>query len=172
MTAFIGEIRMFAGNFPPNGWLFCDGSLLSIGDGDNEILFQLIGTTYGGDGENTFQLPNLQGRAPVHMGQAPDQTYVLGEQFGVESVTLTTQQMPNHTHPLLVSTALGTSANPEGNVLSQPSDIRMYIRDTPGVALPARTVLPQGGSQPHDNMAPFLAVNFIISLYGIFPSPS
>jgi len=134
---FVGEIRMFAGTFAPVGWMACLGQLLPISE--NEPLFQLIGTTYGGDGQETFQLPNLQGRVPVHMGRGPgiSQNYVQGEPFGVESVTLSTQQLPQHTHPIVASTAGGNSPNPEGNVLSSPPALTMYIRDSPSVALPA-----------------------------------
>lgn len=171
MTAYVGEIRMFAGNFAPLGWEFCAGQLLPIAE--NETLFQLIGTTYGGDGENSFALPNLASRVPVHMGQGPGlQSYVIGEMTGVESVTLTTQQIPNHGHAFLASTGLGTSGNPDGNVLSQPSDIRMYLRESPATPMAAASIAPVGGSQPHDNMAPTLAINFIISMFGIFPSPT
>jgi len=166
---YVGEIRMFAGNFGPNGWMLCRGQTLPISE--YEVLFNLIGTTYGGDGQETFNLPDLQGRLPVHMGKGPQlsQTYVIGEPFGTESVTLTSQQMPQHTHSFLASTALGTSANARGAVLAQPSDIRMYIRDGPGNPLPAPMIQPSGGSQPHENRMPILPVQYIISLFGVFP---
>lgn len=169
---YVGEIRMFGGNFAPAGWMLCDGSLVPISE--YEVLFQLIGTTYGGDGESTYALPDLRGRAPVHYGQGPgiSQNYVIGETFGVEEVTLTTQQIPSHTHALLASTAAGTASSPEGRVVAQPSDVRMFIRDSPSFALPADTVTQVGGSQPHSNRSPYLAVNYIISLFGIFPSPT
>lgn len=169
---YIGEIRMFAGNFAPAGWAFCDGQLQPISE--NDALFNLIGTTYGGDGQETFGLPDLRGRSPVHRGQGPglSQNYVLGEQFGVETVTLTTNQIPAHNHSFLASTALGGTANPEGQVLAQPSDIRMYLRDSPGAALPASTLAPVGGSQPHENRSPVLVISYIISLFGVFPSPT
>jgi microcystin-dependent protein len=172
MPPYVGEIRLFAGNFNPNGWKFCDGQLLQIAE--NDILFQLIGTTYGGDGQDNFALPNLQGRVPLHQGVAAEQgvTYQMGEALGVESVTLTQPTVPNHTHPFQVATSTGTTANPQGNVLHQPTDIRMYLRATPAVGLPVQTVGPVGGSQPHENMPPLLGLNFIISLFGIFPSPT
>src|SRR5690349_5417288 len=159
---YVGEIRMFAGNFAPAGWMFCNGSLQPISE--NETLFQLIGTTYGGDGESTFALPDLQGRSPVHQGQGPgiSQPYTIGESYGTESVTLTTNQIPAHGHTFQASTALGGTANPQNQVLAQPSDIRMYIRDSPGVPLPATTLGPVGGSQPHENRSPVLVVSFII----------
>ena len=169
---YVGEIRMFAGNFAPVGWAFCDGQLLPISE--NETLFQLIGTTYGGDGESTFALPNLQSRIPLHMGNGPDGVnYQIAEMAGVESVTLSMQQIPNHTHPLIASTAAGTQANPEGAVLAQGlASITPYIEDAPAANLSASAITPVGGSQPHENCQPFLCINYIISLFGIFPSPT
>ncbi len=166
----VGEIRMFAGNFAPNGWMFCEGQTLPISE--NEVLFQLIGTTYGGDGEETFNLPNLASRVPIHMGTGPDgTTYQIGEMFGTEQETLSTQQIPNHTHPFVASTANGTSTNPQGNVIAaSTSSVKPYILDSPTTALNASAVSPAGGSQPHDNTQPFLCLNYIISLYGVFPS--
>ena len=167
---FVGEIRMFAGNFAPNGWMFCEGQTLPISE--NEVLFNLIGTTYGGDGQSTFNLPNLASRVPIHMGTGPDgQTYQLGESFGVESVTLTTQQIPNHTHPLTATTSNGTLNNPQNAVLAQtPGAVKPYIEDAPVTPLNANSITPQGGSQPHENCQPFLCINFIISLFGVFPT--
>jgi microcystin-dependent protein len=167
---YVGEIRMFGGNFAPVGWMLCQGQTLPISE--YETLFNLIGTTYGGDGQETFNLPNLQGRLPVHQGRGPNisQTYVIGQPFGVESVTLTSQQMPQHTHSFMASTGLGVSANPEGSILAQPSDIRMYLRDGPGNPLPAPMVQPRGGSQPHENRMPVLVINYIVSLFGVYPS--
>jgi microcystin-dependent protein len=167
---YVGEIRMFGGNFPPVGWMFCDGTPLPISE--NETLFQLIGTTYGGDGESTFNLPNLQSRIPMHMGQGPDGvTYQLAEMAGVESVTLTTQQIPVHTHPLLASLTVATDPAPGGKVLgeSRPGTLSFY-QDVPANAMAASSISPVGGSQPHENCQPFLCINFIISLFGIFPS--
>ena len=167
---FVGEIRMFAGNFAPNGWMFCEGQTLAISE--NEVLFQLIGTTYGGDGEETFNLPNLASRIPIHHGTGPGgTTFQLGEMAGVESVTLTTQQIPAHTHAMLASTVTGTEIQPAGEVLASGSSVSVYKPDvTPTQAMAAQAVSPVGGSQPHDNMHPFLCINFIISLFGLFPS--
>lgn len=169
---YVGEIRMFAGNFAPAGWMFCDGQQLPISE--NETLFQLIGTTYGGDGESTFNLPNLQSRIPLHFGTGPDGvTYQLAEMSGVEQVTLSTQQIPQHTHPLTASVAAGSQANPENAVLAQSlASITPFIEDTPSTPLNAGAVTPVGGSQPHENCQPFLCINYIISLFGIFPSPT
>lgn len=171
---YVGEIRMFAGNFPPAGWMFCDGSTLSIAE--NEVLFQLIGTTYGGDGQETFQLPNLASRVPIHMGTGPDgTTYTIGEMAGVEQVTLTTQQIPNHTHAVLAGNA-ASSQMPGGAIFapatSAQAGVKMYGVDTPLVSLNPNSVTQVGGNQPHENCQPFLCINFIISLYGIFPSPT
>lgn len=168
---YVGEIRMFAGNFPPNGWMFCEGQTLAISD--NDVLFQLIGTTYGGDGQITFNLPNLASRVPTHFGTGPDgTTYQLGEMLGVETVTLTTQQIPNHTHPMVATNDTGTTTAPAGNVLAAASvaGINPYGSDQPHTALAANALTPAGGSQPHENCQPFLCINFIISLFGIFPS--
>jgi microcystin-dependent protein len=165
---------MFGGSFAPAGWAFCDGQLLPISE--NETLFQLIGTTYGGDGQATFALPDLRSRVPIHQGPGPDGvTYLLGEKSGVESVTLTIQQTPVHTHPLIASTAGGGNPNPEGNVLAQtPASIMPYIEDAPQPAsqLNPQAVTPVGGSQPHTNVQPYLTISFILSLFGIYPRPS
>jgi microcystin-dependent protein len=167
---YIGEIRMFAGNFPPNGWMFCDGAPLAISE--NDALFQLIGTTYGGDGQETFNLPDLRGRVPIHMGTGPDgTTYQIGEMAGVESVTLSTQQIPSHTHAWVASQNVGDQISPAGNVTAQTTGgIEIYIEDFPAQNMNSQVVQPQGGSQPHENMQPYLGINFIISLFGIFPS--
>ncbi|HET9638615.1 MAG TPA: tail fiber protein [Allosphingosinicella sp.] len=165
---YVGEIRMFAGNFNPSGWSFCDGQLLPISE--NETLFQLIGTTYGGDGESTFALPNLQSRIPIHMGTGPDgTTYQLAEMSGTEQETLTVQQIPAHTHPFFVNGDSGSASNAAGAMPA--TGITIYRPDQPAnVPLNAGAVTPVGGSQPHDNMQPFLCINYIISLFGIFPS--
>jgi microcystin-dependent protein len=165
---YVGEIRMFAGNFAPAGWMFCEGQALPISE--NETLFQLIGTTYGGDGQSTFRLPDLRGRVPVHQGN----NYVLAEMAGVEQVTLTTQQIPVHTHALLGSTTLATDGAPGGRVVAEPGTAGAfrYLEDDPTVALAPTSITPIGGSQPHENRQPFLCINFIISLFGIFPSPT
>jgi microcystin-dependent protein len=165
---YVGEIRMFAGNFNPAGWAFCNGALLPISE--NETLFQLIGTTYGGDGESTFALPNLSGRLPVHTGSG----FTIGQQSGAESVTLTTQQITTHTHPLLCAASGGTpNSNPVGGYWA-PTDITIYSTAAGTVQMgnPAITSGPAGGSQPHDNFMPYLCINFIISLFGLFPSPT
>jgi microcystin-dependent protein len=169
---FVGEIRMFGGSFAPAGWAMCDGQLMPISQ--NDTLFNLIGTTYGGDGQETFALPNLQSRIPVHAGQGPgiSQSYQLGETGGVESVTLTINQIPIHTHPALCSTDFGQQPQPTGVFFAQPTTGTMFTGagQTPLVNMAPTTVAPTGGSQPHDNMLPFLVITFIISLFGIFPS--
>src|SRR5438477_229788 len=171
-TPFVGEIRMFPGNFAPAGWAFCDGSLLPISE--NDVLFQLIGTTFGGDGQTTFALPDLRGRVPMHQGTNPGtgSSYTLGELAGVESVTLTTQQIPAHTHALTATTAAGTQPNPGGNLLANSQGPQPYIQENPDGNLNAQALGSAGGSQPHDNLQPYLGINFIISLFGIFPSPT
>src|ERR1700681_2118467 len=168
---FVGEIRMFAGNFAPAGWMFCDGQLLPISE--NETLFNLIGTTYGGDGQSTFALPDLRGRVPVHMGQGPGlSNYQLAEMIGVEAVTLTTAQLGTHSHPALCSSGGGTPGSDPANSIWGPSDATVYSNGgaTGFMGTPAIFTTSVGGSQPHDNMIPFLCVNYIISLFGIFPS--
>jgi microcystin-dependent protein len=165
---YIGEIRIFAGNFAPAGWLFCDGQLIPISE--NDALYTLIGTTYGGDGQETFALPDLRGRLPVHQGIGLGNiSYPLAQMDGVEEITLTVNQLPSHSHPLLASSAVNTNTSPEGNVVSQSSQMSPYIHDTPQVDMELGAVIPAGGSQPHTNLQPYLCVNFIISLYGIFP---
>ena len=167
---YVGEIRMFAGNFNPAGWMFCEGQLLPISE--YETLFNLIGTTYGGDGQETFALPDLQGRIPIHVGQGPgiSQNYQLGEQGGVESVTITSATTPIHTHPLIGSTANATDPNPGGNILASSTVLKPYLVDFTNNQLAGSSISMVGGSQPHDNMMPYLVVSFIISLFGIFPS--
>ena len=168
---FVGEIRMFGGNFAPAGWMFCNGQLLSIAE--NETLFQLIGTTYGGDGQATFGLPNLQSRLPVHQGTGGGlPTVLLSEQGGVESVTLTTNQIPAHTHTVGCKNATGNSANPVGGVPAINTTALAYGSTPPAQALNAGEISQTGGTQPHSNIQPFLCVSFIISLFGIFPSPN
>ena len=164
---FVGEIRMFAGSFNPAGWAFCDGQLLPISE--NETLFQLLGTTYGGDGQETFALPDLRGRIPIHQGNG----FILAETGGVESVTLTTQQIPIHNHALLGSTNNASTANAQGNVLAQTPSYTPYITGiTPTNQMAPGNVLPVGGSQPHTNFQPYLCISFIISLFGVYPPPS
>jgi microcystin-dependent protein len=169
-SPFIGEIRMFAGNFEPAGWAICDGRLLPISE--NDALFTLIGTTYGGDGQSTFALPNLSSRVPMHAGTGPGgTTRILGENGGTESVTLTVQQVPVHTHPAgcVGGTNTGNAATPGGNVWAAQSATGVYANQPPTDQMNPGAAAPAGGSQPHDNMIPFLPINFIISLFGIFP---
>ncbi len=169
MSPYVGEIRMFAGNFAPNGWMFCEGQTLPISE--NEVLFQLIGTTYGGDGEETFNLPNLASRVPIHMGTGPDgTTYQIGEMAGTEQETLTTQQIPNHTHPMLGSLDPAGQQAPKDNVVAKSTQVDLYINAQPQDQMNNQAISPAGGSQPHENTQPFLCINFIISLFGVFPS--
>ena len=167
---FIGEIRMFAGNFAPAGWAFCDGALISISQ--NDALFVVLGTTYGGDGEETFALPDLRGRFPLHQGNG----FTLGEKGGTETVTLTVSQIPSHSHAVLCNDNSGTQTSPKNNTFARGGGGANFYVDP--ASLPANTTMnaaamvPTGGSQPHDNMAPFLVVSFIISLFGIFPTQS
>jgi microcystin-dependent protein len=162
---------MFAGNFAPWGWLFCSGQLLPISE--YETLFNLIGTTYGGDGQTTFALPDFRGRIPIHSGQGTGLTNrIIGESGGAESVTLTAQQMPGHRHAHVASASAATNAGDPTGLTANAGTTLIYGPDTPSVALNAAAVGSAGGSQPHDNMAPYLALNFIISAFGIFPSPA
>jgi microcystin-dependent protein len=162
---------MFAGNFPPVGWMFCDGQPLAISE--NETLFQLIGTMYGGDGQSTFNLPDLQGRIPLHFGTGGDGiTYQQAEAAGTESVTLTTQQIPIHTHPQLCSTGAGQATIDPVNAIASKAVLSQYSSAGATVSMgnpPMQSDI-AGGSQPHDNFMPYLCVNFIISLFGLFPS--
>ena len=164
---FVGEIRLFAGNFAPQGWAFCDGQLLSIAT--NEVLFNLIGTTYGGDGQNTYALPDLRGRVPVHQGNGQGLQSIIGQLGGVETVTLTPSQLPQHSHVLVGTSATATSGAPAGAALAATT-ASSYGPGPATVPMATEAIGPQGGSQPHENMAPFTAINYIISLFGIFPS--
>lgn len=166
MSPYVGEIRMFAGNFAPAGWMFCEGQLLPISE--NETLFNLIGTTYGGDGESTFALPDLQGRIPLHFGNG----FLLAETGGQEEVTLTIPQIPMHSHALLASTNNASSGNAAGKVLAQIPSYTNYVQASPHTQLNPISIGSTGGSQPHTNFQPYLCVDFIISLFGIFPSQS
>ena len=165
---YVGEIRLFAGNFAPSGWMFCEGQLLPISE--NETLFNLIGTTYGGDGQSTFALPDLRGRIPVHQGNG----VILAEAAGAEQITLTTNQIPAHSHPLQATNDTATQANPGGQVLAQFSQANIfpYLEDVPNVSLAPTAITLVGGSQAHTNFQPYLCINYMISLFGIFPSPS
>jgi len=171
---YVGEIRMFAGNYAPYGWAICDGSLLSIAE--NDVLFALIGTTYGGDGQTTFALPDLRGRAPIHQGNG----YVIGQLGGTETVTLTANQIPTHSHTgslmLGISKQGGNVDTPVGNVTAvnpargnEFSTVSNGTMATVSFSAGAATSI-TGGNQPHENMKPFVAINYIIALYGIFPS--
>jgi microcystin-dependent protein len=161
---YVGEIRMFAGNFAPAGWEFCQGQLLPISE--YETLFQLIGTTYGGDGESTFALPDLRGRIPIHQGNG----FILAETGGVEQVTLTVNQIAAHSHPLVAISDQGNQNSPAGNLSAQSLNVVPYINDAPAASLNAGAVSSTGGSQPHANFQPYLCVDFILSLFGLFPS--
>jgi microcystin-dependent protein len=165
---YVGEIRMFAGNFAPAGWMFCEGQLLPISE--NETLFQLIGTTYGGDGESTFALPDLRGRIPLHQGNG----LTLAETGGAEEITLTVSQITAHSHPLLATGNFGDKTSPQGNVAAAASVVNVsgYGSDQPLTPVSPASVSQVGGSQPHTNFQPYLCVDFIISLFGIFPSPT
>lgn len=163
-SPYVGEIRMFAGNFAPVGWLFCQGQVLPIAG--NDVLFQLIGTTYGGDGVNTFALPNLQSRVPMHVGPG----FALAQTGGAEAVTLTTSQIPAHSHVPQASSIAGTQKSPAGGVWAFNSTLSPYNNTAPSIAMDPAAIGSSGGSQPHDNMVPFLVINFIISLFGVFPT--
>jgi microcystin-dependent protein len=166
---YVGEIRMFGGNFAPAGWMFCEGQLLAISQ--NETLFNLIGTTYGGDGQSTFALPDLRGRLPLHQGQGSFSFYAFGEKSGTEKVTLTTSQMPAHVHAAVCSAGAGDSASPVGRYWStDPAGNTAAYNEAGGSSMAPGALGPTGGGQPHDNMNPYLCVSFIISLFGIFPS--
>lgn len=166
---FIGEIRMFGGNFAPAGWAFCNGATIPISE--NDALFTLIGTTYGGDGQETFALPDLQGRIPIHAGQGPgiSQNYQLGEKGGVESIALTSQQLPVHNHLFQASMAAANSQSPTNQILAQSAQRAIYYEATTTTNLAPNALSPDGGGQPHENMMPFTCITFIISLFGVFP---
>ena len=168
---YVGEIRMFAGNFAPNGWALCQGQSLQISQYD--ALFNLIGTTYGGDGISTFNLPDLRSRIPIHMGTQAGISYTLGEAGGTESVALTVNQIPAHTHTPMASAAGGTSNSPAGNVWADWTGSQYSDQGVVGPSqMNPAALAPAGAGMPHANMLPYLAVNFIISLSGIFPSPA
>jgi microcystin-dependent protein len=166
---FVGEIRMFAGNFAPSGWAYCDGQLLQVSQ--NDALFSLLGTIYGGDGRTTFGLPDLRGRLPIHHGSGLGLTpRPLGQKSGEENVTLNTNELPSHTHAMKASTAVGTQNNPAGEFLGASPTVRVFRPGAPAVPLNAASITSLGGSQNHTNLMPFLCINFIIALFGIYPS--
>lgn len=161
---YVGEIRMFAGNFAPAGWTFCDGNLLPISE--YATLYNLIGTTYGGDGQNTFALPDLRGRVPIHIGT----DFPIAANGGTENVTLTINQIPQHGHAFYGSNDVANSPNPANNVVGRSPQEKVFINANPTVAMASQFLASTGGSQPHDNFQPYLCVDFIISLFGIYPS--
>ena len=166
---FVGEIRYVAFNFAPQGWAQCNGQLLTISD--NEALFSLLGTTYGGDGKTTFALPNMQGRVPIHQGNGAGLSdRIMGEIGGQETVALTTAQMPAHRHQIFASSGTASTKAPSGNVLANSSTAAIYSSAAPDVKLANKTVGVAGQTQPHENMQPFLTVNCIIALQGVYPS--
>lgn len=170
-SAKIGDIKMFAGNFAPRNWAFCNGQILSISQ--NTALFSILGVTYGGNGQTTFGLPDLRGRVPIHSGnsQGPGlSNYTLGQAAGTENVTLLTNQMPAHNHLLSASSSAGTSASPNNGFPAVLDAGNGYAASSNGAALNAAAIGTAGGNQPHPNVQPYLAVNFIICLFGIFPS--
>jgi microcystin-dependent protein len=165
---FIGEIRLFGGNFAPAGWMFCAGQSVPISEYDN--LFNLIGTTYGGDGQQTFNLPDLRGRIPIHRGQ----NFAIGQLGGEESVTLQQPQLPNHAHQGLATTDVGIATVPNGQVLAAPpvATVSAYGTDAPLTKLFPESISPMGGNEPHENIQPYQVLSYIISLFGIFPPPN
>ncbi len=166
---FVGEIRMFAGNFAPQGWAFCDGQLLAVSQ--NDALFSLLGTIYGGDGRTTFGLPDMRGRIPIHAGTGPGLApRRLGAKGGSEKVTLTVNQLPSHTHPGRGSADNGADPNPNGNFLASSTVVQAYATETPDTNFAANAVTEVGGSRSHTNLMPFVCINFIIALVGIYPS--
>jgi len=175
MDGNIGEIRMFAGNFAPRNWAFCDGQLLSIAQ--NTALFSILGTTFGGNGQTTFALPDFRGRGPIHAGQGPGlSNHTLGENGGAETTTLTVNQIPAHNHALQANTGAGTTAVPASNTAlagvqdATANPISSFIVSAPNVQLHPSSITNAGGSQPHSNFPPYLTVNFVICLFGVFPS--
>ena len=161
---YIGEIRMFAGNFAPNGWLMCEGQLLPISE--NDTLFTLLGTTYGGDGQETFALPDLRGRIPIHQGSEQ----LLGQPGGSEEITLTVQQIPTHNHAAIGAAVTGDQTSANGALPANSVTITPYLNTPPDAGFNGSAITPTGGSQPHTNLQPYLCLNYIISLFGIFPT--
>jgi microcystin-dependent protein len=172
MDPFLGEIRMFAGNFAPVGWAFCNGQVLPISQ--NTALFSLLGTTYGGNGTTTFALPNLQGRVAIHQGQGTGLSpYALGQTGGAENVALTTAQMPSHSHTTSTSSgAPAAQARPSSNIPGFSQSANIYSNGAGDSSFNNSFIQPSGGGQPHENVQPYCAVSFIISLQGIYPPRS
>ncbi len=166
---FVGEIRMFAGNFAPRGWAFCDGQLLATSQ--NDALFSLFGTIYGGDGRTTFGLPEMRGRIPIHAGSGPGLSpRRLGLKGGTENVTITTNTLATHKHTFRASSASGTLSDGENNTISNSPSVDLYIEDSPVANMASSGSSFIGGSRSHTNLQPFLCINFIVALVGIYPS--
>jgi len=164
---YVGEIRIAGFNFAPYGWAFCDGSAIPIDE--NTTLFTLIGTTYGGDGVNTFNIPDLRGRVPIHQGTNLGMQFVMGQTAGTETVTLAANQLASHSHPFEANTAVATSPNPAAKVPAATQTVPIYTTPSSPVTMSSVSTS-TGGGQSHSNIQPMLVINFIISLYGVFPS--
>jgi microcystin-dependent protein len=166
---FVAEIRIFAFNFAPKGWAFCDGQILPLSQ--NTALFSLLGTTYGGDAKTNFALPNMQGNAPMHPGQGPGfSLHDLGETGGSQTVSLLESEIPSHSHQVSVSVRDATSRLPAGLLLAKGIGVQVYANPAaPTVSLNENALTPAGGDQPHNNMQPYLTLNFCIALQGVFP---
>lgn len=168
---FLGEVRIFCGNFAPQGWAFCNGAVISVSQ--NEALYTLFGTTYGGDGQATFGLPDLRGRAPVHAGQrSGSQSYALGQQGGAESVSPSLAQLPPHTHAVGAISAVAKNPDATNGFYAQSTQVKVYTKSAASQYFAPNTVGTAGTSTPHDNMQPFLVVNFIVAMAGIYPPQS
>jgi microcystin-dependent protein len=168
MDPFVAEIRIFPFNFAPKGWAFCDGQILPLSQ--NTALFSLLGTTYGGDGKSNFALPNMQGNAPMHPGQGPGLSlHDLGETGGSETVSLLESEIPSHSHTMMVSTQLALENSPVGQEAAQGDGINLYVAPGALVAMSDNALAPAGGDQPHNNMQPYLTLNFCIALQGVYP---
>ncbi len=166
---FVGEIRMFAGNFAPRNYALCDGQLLAVSQ--NDALFSLFGTIYGGDGRTTFGLPDLRGRVPLHYGSGPGLTpRVIGNKSGSETATVSEAQLPAHSHPMQATEDLADTPNPGGKIAARSTSVDLYISEAPGTALRTDSITAVGGGQAHPNLMPYLCVNFIVALFGVYPS--
>jgi microcystin-dependent protein len=165
---YVGEVRLVGFNFAPQGWMTCQGQQIAISE--NTTLFQLVGTTYGGDGQQTFNLPDLQGRTPINMGSNGSNNYVIGQKGGVETVTLTTNQIPAHTHNLQASSNAVSVNTPTNNTVG--ANIKTYSSAAPATAMNGSMIGSSGGSLPHQNLQPYLVLNWVISMFGIFPTQS